>query len=74
VDRRVQVITADQARLRQNLREMPREAEAYKTYLRKFDEQEKEMDTLHAKLKTLHAQEEQEKKAYDDFLANLTIE
>ena len=56
------------------LREMPREAEAYKTYLKKFDDQEKEMDTLHTKLKTLHTQEETERKSYEGFLANLTIE
>ena len=46
VERSIQTITTDQTRLRQNLREMPREAEAYKTYLKKFDDQEKEMDVL----------------------------
>ena len=46
VERSIQTITTDQTRLRQNLREMPREVEAYKTYLKKFDDKEKEMDTL----------------------------
>src|SRR5262245_28691728 len=74
VERRIQTITQDQNRLRQNLREMPKEAEAYKTYLKKFDDQEKEMDTLHTKLKTLQTQEETERKNYEDYLSNLTIE
>ena len=49
---RIQTITTDQNRMRQNLREVPKDSEAYTRYLKKFDDQEKEMDDLHAKLKT----------------------
>ena len=74
VDRRVQTISKDQERLRQNLREMPKESDAYKTYLKKFDEQEKEMTTLHERLKNLQTQEEADRAAYEGYLGNLTIE
>ena len=74
VDRRINTITQDQNRLRQNLREMPKEAEAYKTYLKKFDEQEKEMTSLHDKLKNLQTQEEADRAGYENYLANLTVE
>jgi len=53
---------------------MPQEAEAYKTYLKKFDDQEKEMDTLMKNLKTLHEQEHQQKVTYETYLSTLTVE
>jgi len=74
VNRSIQTITTDQTRLRQNLREMPREAEAYKTYLKKFDDQEKEMDVLHKRLKELQAEEHKTRVAYDNYLSTLTVE
>jgi hypothetical protein len=74
IQRRINTITQDQNRLRQNLREMPKEAEAYKTYLKKFDEQEKEMTSLHEKLKNLQTQEEADRAGYENYLATLTVE
>ncbi len=70
---RIQTITKDQERLRANLREMPREAQAYKRYLAKFDEQEQEMDQLHAKLKELQGSEELQQAAYETYLRNLNV-
>ena len=74
VQNRIQTITQDQERLRGNLREMPRESKAYTRYLEKFDQQEKEMDSLHANLKSLQQQEFQKKVAYEEFLKNLSVE
>ena len=74
VERGIQTITVDQNRLRQNLREMPKEAEAYTTYLKKFDVQEKEMDKLMQQLKTLQAEEFTKRTAYETYLLTLTIE
>ena len=74
VNQRIQTITADQNRIRQNLREVPKESEAYKRYLTKFDEQEKEMDDLHAKLKELQENEHKTRVAYDNYLSNMTVD
>ena len=71
---RIQTITTDQNRIRQNLREVPKDSEAYKRYLTKFDDQEKEMDDLHAKLKTLQDQEHKTRVAYETFLQNITLD
>jgi hypothetical protein len=71
---RVQTITQDQKRLRDNMRELPRDSELFKRYLKTLEEQETEMDDLHAKLKTLQADEAKAKATYDDFLANLSAE
>ena len=74
VNVRIQTITTDQNRIRQNMREVPKESEAYKRYLTKFDEQEKEMDALHAKLKDLQEQEYKTRVAYESFLGNITLD
>jgi hypothetical protein len=74
VNARVQAITTDQKRLRENLRETPKESPLFQRYLKTLEEQEKEMDDLSAKLKTLQGDEAKTKAAYDDFLANLSAE
>src|SRR5262245_50284764 len=74
VNTRVQTITTDQKRLRDNMRELPRDSELFKRYLKTLEAQETEMDDLQSKLKALHADEAKAKAAYDDFLANLSAE
>jgi hypothetical protein len=74
VNTRIQAITVDQKRLRDNLRETPKESPLFHRYLKTLEEQEKEMDDLQAKLKTLHTDEAKAKTSYDDFLANLSAE
>jgi hypothetical protein len=71
---RVQTITNDQKRLRDNMRELPKDSDLFKRYLKNLEEQEKEMDDLQAKLKTLQADEAKTRAAFDDFLANLSAE
>ncbi len=65
-------ITADQTRIRNNLRETPKEAEVYGDYLKKLSAQEKEMDALTDKQKKLMADEFKARKAYEDYLGNLS--
>ena len=65
-------ITADQTRIRNNLRETPKEAEVYGDYLKKLSAQEKEMDALTAQQKKLMADEFKARKAYEDYLGNLS--
>jgi hypothetical protein len=73
-NQRVQTITVDQKRLRDNLRETPKESPLFQRYLKTLEEQEKEMDDLQAKLKTLQGDESKARATYDDFLANLSAE
>ena len=44
----------------------------YKTYLKKLNDQEKEIDGLTAKQKELMAKEFAARKRYEDYLANLS--
>ena len=65
-------ITVDQDRIRKNLRETPKEAEVYGDYLKKLSAQEKEMDSLTETQKKLTESEFKARKAYEDFLGNLS--
>ena len=65
-------VTADQDRIRKNLRETPKEAEVYGTYLKKLSDQEKEIDALTAKQKALMGDEFAARKKYEDHLANIS--
>ena len=68
----LQRLNADQDRIRKNLRETPKEAEVYATYLKKLTDQEKEIDALTAKQKKLMTDEFESRKKYDDYLANIS--
>ncbi|MBN9524423.1 DUF4139 domain-containing protein, partial [bacterium] len=61
----------DQDRIRKNLAATPREAEVYKTYLDRLATQEREIDGLTTREKTLMAAEFQARRTFEDFLANL---
>src|SRR5262249_29794591 len=68
----LQRLNADQDRIRKNLRETPKEAEVYQTYLKKLSDQEKEIDSLTAKQKKLMGDDVAARKKYEDFLANIS--
>jgi hypothetical protein len=74
VTARIQSITTDQKRVRDNLRETPKESPLFQRYLKTLEEQEKEMDDLSARLKALQGDEARTRAAYDDFLANLSAQ
>jgi hypothetical protein len=67
-------ITEDQTRLRANLREVPQGSAAAKRYLEKFDQQETEIEKLQARVKELLQKEHDAKAAFEDYLANLTVD
>lgn len=66
------LLNTDQDRIRKNLRETPKEAEVYQTYLKKLSDQEKVIDALTEKLKKLVTEEFNARKRYEDYLANLS--
>jgi len=72
VIRDLQRLNGDQDRIRKNLRETPKEAEVYQTYLKKLADQEKEIDALTAKQKKLMGDEFAAKKKYEDYLSNIS--
>jgi hypothetical protein len=67
-------VVQDQGRLRANLKEMPPTAQAYKRYLKKFDDQETEIEQLRDTIKSLQKTEHQHQLALDAYLTNLNVE
>src|SRR5262249_36527626 len=65
-------LNADQDRIRKNLRETPKDAEVYQTYLKKLSDQEKEIDALTARQKKLMTDEFAARKKYEDYLTNIS--
>src|SRR5262249_52787238 len=74
VNQQLQDIVKDQERLRANLKEMPPTAEAYKRYLKKFDDQESDIEKLQAHIKVLRDTGAQQQQALDAFLGEMTVE
>jgi hypothetical protein len=74
LQRQLKDITDDQVRLRANLKEMPPTAEAYKRYLKKFDDQETQIENLQKEIKASQDTEYTHRKAFEEFLAKLDVE
>jgi len=74
LERQLKVITDDQVRLRANLKEMPATAAAYKRYLEKFDQQETQIEKYQADIKKLQSTEDNQRKEFEQFLANFSAE
>jgi len=60
--------------MRANLERVPQTSEAYKRYLKKFDEQETEIEKRRAEIAKLLESVEKERKEYENFLLNLNVE
>jgi len=74
LQRQLTVITTDQARLRANLKETPGDSPLAKRYLDKLNEQETQIEKYQAEVKRLQGVEHNQKKAFEDYLANLNAE
>ena len=74
LQRQLQTITNDQVRLRANLKETPATAAVYKKYVEKLDQQETQIEKYQDDIKTLQATEHNQRKEFEDFLANFSAE
>jgi len=70
----LKVIEQDQTRMRANMERVPQTSEAYKRYLKKFDDQETQIETARAKIAKLQETAETQKKAYEAYVLGLNIE
>ena len=70
----LKVIESDQARMRANMERVPQTSEAYKRYLKKFDDQETQIETTRARVARLQETAEGQKKAYEAFVLGLNVE
>jgi hypothetical protein len=73
-ERALHDISDDQARMRANMERVPQTSEAYKRYLKKFDDQETEIEKRQSQIAKLRAAAEEERKSYQAFIAGLNVE
>ena len=67
-------ITDEQARLRANIQNVPKESAAFKRYLEKFDTQETELEKLQAAIDAKKAEEKRLQREFDAYLKGLNVE
>jgi hypothetical protein len=70
----LKVIEQDQSRMRANMAQVPQTSEAYKRYLKKFDNQETEIEKRRDQIAKLQESAEKLRKEFDDFLLKLDVE
>jgi hypothetical protein len=73
VERQLRDIAEDQARLRANMERVPQTSAAYQRYLKKFDEQETEIEKLQEQVRRLQRTEQEQRKAYEAYLLGLDV-
>lgn len=66
-------IEQDQARMRQNMAQLDRQSEVYRGYVRKFSDQEKQLENLRQEIADLHKQEQDLRQILDEYLMNLDL-
>ncbi len=69
LQRQLETIRTDQPRLRANLKELPQTSEAFQRIVKKFNEQETQIEKYQADIKKLQEVEHTQRKALEDFLA-----
>jgi hypothetical protein len=72
--RQLETIRQDQPRLRSNLKELPQTSEAFQRIVKKFNEQETQIEKYLADIKKLQGVEYTQRKEFEDFLAGFSAE
>jgi hypothetical protein len=72
--RELNAIKTEQPRLRANLEKIPLTDPLAKRILEKLNKQETEIETYESQIKQLNARADQERRDYEDYLANLNVE
>ncbi len=74
VEKQLDVLSKDQARLRENLKIIPATSEHYKKFLEKFVGQEGRIDTFQSQIQQLQAALQSQERDYKAFVASLNAE
>jgi hypothetical protein len=73
-EREIQVVEQEQNRIRQNMAQLDRTNELYAKYVKKFAEQEDRVEALRKEITDLVTQEQEARKALDEYLLTVTLE
>ena len=73
-EREIQVVEQEQNRIRQNMAQLDRTNELYAKYVKKFAEQEDRVETLRKEITAVVQQEQEARKALDEFLLTMELQ
>jgi len=73
LERQITVIDAEQKRIRDNMAQLPKDADLFRRYVTKFTEQEDQVDALRKQVTAAIDEEQKLRKSLDEFLAGLTL-
>lgn len=73
LERQVATIDQEQQRIRQNMPQLDRNSDLYRRYVKKFGEQEDQMEKLRGAIQEVTADQEQRQQALDEYLAGLDL-
>jgi hypothetical protein len=66
-------IDSDQARIRQNMAQLDRTSDLYKSYVKKLSDQESQVESLQNQVQQLQQKQNELQQALDQYLANLDV-
>jgi hypothetical protein len=73
-EREIQVVEQEQNRIRQNMAQLDRTNELYAKYVKKFAEQEDRVEALRKEIAALIQQEQEARRALDEYLLKMELE
>ena len=73
LEQRVGEITAEHARIRENMQRLAQNSELYNRYVKKLDQQESELERLRKDIEVSKQTEEEQRRELQNYLANLDV-
>ena len=73
LDQRIAEITAEHARIRENMQRLQQNSDLYTRYVKKLDQQETELDSLRKDIERLKNTEEEHRRELQDYMMSLDI-
>jgi hypothetical protein len=73
LNRQIEVIFAEQGRVRQNMTQVPKDSELFRRYLTKFGEQENQVEKLREQVQKKIAERDDAQKKLNDYLQSLEL-
>lgn len=74
LEQRLQVIDREQDRIRENMKQLPRSGELYQRYVKKFGEQESQVESLREEIKELNEEANRLQKDLNNYIRNLKLD
>ena len=73
LDQRTAEITAEHARIRENMQRLPQNSDLYNRYVKKLDQQETELEKLRKEIESLKNTEEEHRREMQNYVMNLDV-